>query len=270
MAVGARELSGEIGTLQILFLRGLIALTIITCLILATRRRELFETKRLRLHGMRNLFHLAGQYGWFVGIGLLPLAEVFALEFTVPLWTLLIATLFLGERLNLYKSMAALLGFAGVIIIVNPTGDLISPAALIVLGAALCYAIAHSSTKLLASSEHPLTILFFMCAIQLPITLILALFEWQTPLPAQWGWLFLIGITALSAHYCMTKAMQYAEVSLVVTMDFLRLPMIALIGVALYSEPFELNLIFGALLMLVGNLLSLSSARTQGKQSQKA
>ena len=257
MAIGARELSGEIGTFQVLFFRGVIALAVISAVIFATGQQHLLRTRRLTLHTIRNLFHFAGQYGWFVGIGLLPLAQVFALEFTVPLWTAIIAALFLGEQLTKRKLIAILLGFIGVLIIVRPGIEIVSPAALIVLASAVCYAVSHSSTKSLARSEHPLTILFLMCFIQLPVGFTLALPEWQLPQGTQWLWLAIIGVTALTAHYCMTKAMQHADVSIVVTMDFLRLPVIALVGVFLYQEEFELALLVGALLMLVGNLFNL-------------
>lgn len=257
MAIGARELSGEIGTFQVLFFRGVIALAVISAVIFATGQQHLLRTRRLKLHTIRNLFHFAGQYGWFVGIGLLPLAQVFALEFTVPLWTAVIAALFLGEQLTKRKLIAILLGFIGVLIIVRPGIEIVSPAAFIVLASAVCYAVSHSSTKSLARSEHPLTILFLMCLIQLPVGFTLALPEWQLPQGTQWLWLAIIGVTALTAHYCMTKAMQHADVSIVVTMDFLRLPVIALVGVFLYQEEFELALLVGALLMLMGNLFNL-------------
>jgi len=260
MAIGARELSQQLDTIQILFFRTIIALLIISVMMVMSGRPYPFRTQRIKLHCVRNFFHLAGQYGWFLGIGLLPLAEVFALEFTVPLWTLLLAWLFLGERLNSKKIQAALLGFCGVVVIVKPGVDIVSPAALIVLASAFCYAVAHTSTKSLSCTEHPLTILFFMCVIQLPIAFFFSIIEWQTPKGVEWMWLLVIGVTSLSAHYCMTKAMQCAEVSFVVTMDFLRLPMIALVGVLLYSESFEISLVLGALLMLTGNLINLSSS----------
>jgi len=94
MAVSVRELGSDIDTFQVLFFRSAIGLIVISTIIIGTRNTRLFYTGRIGLHSIRNTFHFAGQYGWFVGIGLLPLAEVFALEFTVPLWTALIASFF--------------------------------------------------------------------------------------------------------------------------------------------------------------------------------
>jgi len=257
MAVGARELSGQIDTFQILFYRSAIGLIVISFIIASTRNQKLFFSRRIRLHSVRNIFHFAGQYGWFVGISLLPLAEVFALEFTVPLWTALIACIFLSEKLTVRKAISIILGILGVIVIVQPSIEIVDYASLIVLGSAVCYAISHVSTKSLSSTDSPLTILFLMCLVQLPISLSFSLLNWQNPEGIQWVWITVIGITALSAHYCMAKAMQYAEVTAVVTMDFLRLPVIALIGVAFYSESLKITLILGALCMFLGNLLNI-------------
>ncbi len=247
MAVGARELSGQIDTFQILFIRSAVGLLVISIVIASTRNKALFYSNRIGLHGIRNLFHFAGQYGWFLGIGLLPLAEVFALEFTVPLWTALIACFFLNETLTKRKLVSIIMGLLGVVVIVQPGIEVLNYASLIVLVAAICYAISHASTKSLSSTENPLTILFLMCLIQFPIGLWFSLSNWKSPIGIQWFWLGVIAITALSSHYCMTKAMQYTEVTSVVTMDFLRLPVIAIIGILFYSESFETALIISRL-----------------------
>ena len=106
MAIGARELGGQITTFQILFFRSVISLIVITLIIVKSKKTSLFSSKRIKLHIVRNVFHFVGQYGWFLGLGLLPLAHVFALEFTVPLWTLIIAAAFLKEGITIKKTIA--------------------------------------------------------------------------------------------------------------------------------------------------------------------
>ena len=256
MAISVRELSLEINTFQILFFRSAIGLIIISAIILTTQQRNLFKSQRFNQHILRNTFHFAGQYGWFLGLALLPLAQVFALEFTTPLWTMLIAAWVLKEKITRKKIIATILGLTGVYIIVAPGSEIFNAVSFIVLGAAICYAISHISTKSLSKSEHPLTILFYMCAIQLPIAGLLTFNNWYLPNPIQWAWLSLVGITALSAHYCIARAMHYSEVGVVVTLDFLRLPLIAGLGVFLYSESFNISIITGAALMLLGNLIN--------------
>ncbi len=265
MAIGARELAGAISTFQILFFRSLIGLVVVTALLLQTKRTALLRTQRFKLHLGRNLFHFCGQYGWFVGIGLLPLAQVFALEFTTPLWTLIIASLFLKEALTLKKCVAIALGFIGVYVILNPGGEIVSPASLYVIAAAIFYSLSHVSTKALASTDDPLTVLFYMCAIQLPIGFVLGLHSFVLPSPVQWVWLSLIGLTALTAHFCITNAMKKTDASVVVTLDFLRLPLIAAVGVLLYHEAFNPMLVIGATLMLVGNLVNVYKPRVPAR-----
>ncbi|MCW8908883.1 MAG: DMT family transporter [Sedimenticola sp.] len=261
MAVGARELSGDIDTFQTLFFRSLIGLLVVSAVILWSGTPAHFATRRGLLHTGRNIFHFGGQYGWFTGIALLPLAEVFALEFTVPIWTLLFAALFLKEGLTLRKGVAILFGIAGVLVIVQPGTEIFDIASLIVIGAAICYAVSHVSTKALSSTESPLTVLFYMCLVQLPIGLLLSLAHWRMPDLVQWFWLVVVGVTALSAHYCITRAMQLSEAGIVVTLDFLRLPLIGVVGILFYHEAFDLALILGAALMLVGNLINVQQQR---------
>ncbi|MFT5730538.1 MAG: drug/metabolite transporter (DMT)-like permease [Desulforhopalus sp.] len=262
MAIGARELSGEVSIFQILFFRSVIGLLFISSVILFFKNKVSIRTKKIGLHSFRNVIHFFGQYGWFLGIGILPLAEVFALEFTVPIWTLIIAAIFLGEAITTTKFISVFLGMIGVLVIVQPGYAIMNSASFIVLAAAICYAISHTVTKSLSSSESAISILFYMCLIQLPIGLLLSLANWSWPIGEQWLWLIVIGFTALSAHYCMTKAMKYAEVTTVVTMDFFRLPLIALVGMFFYAEQFKMSLIVGGGLMLIGNLIRVQPPST--------
>lgn len=261
MAIGARELDDQISIFQTLVVRSLVGLLIVTLIILATGQSRKIRDGHLPLHLTRNVFHFAGQYGWFVGIGLLPLAEVFALEFTVPVWTTLFAMLFLDERLTVRKFACIALGLLGVAIIVQPGVEVIQPAALIVLGSAVCYGVANGTTKALSNSESAAVVLFYMCCIQLPIGLVFSIGNWSMPLGMQWFWLMVVALTALTAHYCLTRAMACAEASTVVAVDFLRLPLIAIVAILLYGEPFEWAVFIGAGLMLLGNMINLRGAK---------
>ncbi|WP_299771319.1 DMT family transporter [uncultured Pseudoteredinibacter sp.] len=256
LALGARELSGEVPVFQTLFFRSLIGAILLFALLAFNRQLAALKTERIALHGVRSVFHFGAQYGWFVGIALLPLAEVFALEFTAPLWTALLAALFLGEKLTLQRILALLAGLLGVFIIVRPGSEIYNPAALVVLAAAIGFAVSFVSTKALTRTDSPLLILFYMCLMQMPLGLLLALPQWQSISLEQGLIIFLISIAALSAHYCLNQALKLADVTLIVTLDFLRLPLIALAGVYFYQEPVTLALLLGALCMLIGNIIN--------------
>jgi len=282
LAIGARELSGELSIAQSLAIRSAIGLVILSSVYLVRSRYfQKTPTKKssnqqkinlFKLHIFRNTSHFLAQYGWFFGIGLLPLAEVFALEFTVPIWTMLIASVFLGERVTKHKLLAIFLGTLGVIVIVKPGFALINYASIVVLGSAVCFAISHTTTKKLAATESPISILLYMCIIQLPIGLLLSISAWVWPQGQQWLWLVVIGLSALSAHYSLAKAMQYAEITTIITLDFFRLPLIALVGVVFYSESFEIPLLVGGGLMLIGNLIGVQGlvGAQNGSEPNKA
>lgn len=261
MAIAGRELAGlGLSTFQILFFRSVVGLLVIGALVWHTGP-ALLRTRRAGEHVWRNVAHFGGQFGWFFAIAAMPLAEVFAIEFTIPIWTALLAAVFLGERLTRTRAVALALGLAGVLLVLRPGLAIVQPAALAALGGALAYAASHLLTKRLTTSEAPLAILFYMTVVQLPLGLAGALPQWQDATAAQVPWLLLVGVTALSAHYCLTRALQLAEVGTVLPIDFLRLPLVGLIGYVFYGEAVGALAIAGAALILLGNLINLRGAR---------
>lgn len=260
MAIGGRELSEELSTFQILFFRSVIGLVVISYLLYRSGW-HLIRTSAISTHLLRNFAHYGGQFGWFYGLAFIPLAEVFAIEFTVPVWTAILAVFLLGERLSGARIIAIGLGVAGMLIILRPGLEVMKPAALAVLGGAICYAIAYIKTKKLAHIDDPLCILFYMTVIQLPLGLIPALYDWRAPSIEAWPWILVVGVTALSAHYCITRAMQLVDATVVVPMDFLRLPLIAGVGFMLYGEPMEWAVLLGALVMFTGNYVSIQAEK---------
>jgi len=261
MAVSGRELAASFSTFQILLIRSVIGVLLIGGLVWLTGWQQL-RTHRVKAHLGRNIAHFAGQYGWFYGLGLISLAEVIALEFTTPVWTALLAALVLGERLSAPRWLALLFGIGGLLLILRPGAGVMHPAALAVLAGAMGYAGAYIFTKSLSGTDTPLCILFYMTLMQLPMSLIpLSLLpdqpQWLMPQGELWVWMLLVGVTAMSAHYCMTKAFQLADAGVVVPLDFLRLPLIAVVGFVFYGEALDVWVLLGALLMFGGNLINL-------------
>jgi len=260
MAIGGRQLSAHLNTFQILFFRSAIGLLIIGFLLWRSNWKQVF-TKHLRIHLLRNLAHFGGQFGWFYGIAFIPLAEVFALEFTVPVWTAVLATVLLGEQLNRPRVTAIAFGVVGVILILRPGLAVINTASLAVLGSALGYALSHTLTRRLALVDTPLTILFYMTLIQLPLGFVTSIFDWITPSAALWPWIMIVGVAALSGHYCMARALALADAIFVVPLDFLRLPLIAAVGFGFYGEPLDWLVLAGGALMFAGNLINIRAEK---------
>lgn len=256
MAIAVREISGEIHSFQIMLFRSLGALVILLPFVIRAGA-PVWRTAHLGTQFGRNIVHFGAQLGWITGIGLLPLAEVFAIEFTTPIWATILAILFLGERLNRGRTVALVFGFLGILVILRPGLAVIEPGAFAVLGAAVGFAITLTLTKYLTRTDSPLTILLYMAVIQLPFGIVLSAMEWTTPSLLQLFWLIVVGAVGLSAHFCTAKALSLADQTIVVPMDFMRLPLIVLVGFALYSESVELLVLAGAGLIFAGNYYSI-------------
>ncbi|WP_250655428.1 DMT family transporter [Alkalimarinus coralli] len=256
MAVAGRELSETLSTIEILFFRSLVGLLIV-CTLISRKGWGLVRTRHLSTHIVRNLAHYGGQFGWFLGLAFIPLADVFAIEFTVPVWTAIFAVVMLGERMTGSKAIAILLGLTGMLIILRPGIEVVQPASIAVLLSALCYGLAYIKTKSLVGTDSPLCILFYMTVIQLPLGLLPVLADFTMPQLFEWFLISLVAITALSAHFCIAKAMQLVDASVVVPMDFMRLPLIALIGFLLYNEPLDWAVLVGGTVMFLGNYINI-------------
>jgi drug/metabolite transporter (DMT)-like permease len=260
MAIAGRELSVELNTFQILFFRSIIGLLIVS-LILSKFGWEQIRTRQLRLHIIRNMAHYVGQFGWFFAISLIPLAQVFAIEFTIPIWTAVLAPFLLGERLTPVRAMVVAIGFAGILIILRPGMLPFELGAISALIAAICYALSHTLTKKITRTDPPLAVIFYMSIIQLPMGAVPSFIDWTTPSVSMLPWLFLVGATGISAHYCVARAFAHADAMVVIPMDFLRLPMVALLGLMFYGEALDPWVLAGAAVIFVAIFLNIVSER---------
>jgi len=256
MAVAVRELLRTMGSFEILFLRSFVSF-ILLLFVLSRLGPAALRTQRFGLHVMRNLFHFGGQYAWVYAIAALPLATVFAIEFTMPVWTAVLATMLLGERLNRGRIVMLVLGIAGILVILKPGLQFIHPAALVMLAGAFGYALTMIATKRLVGRDSAFAILFWMAVIQLPLGLIPALPHWVWPRLADLHWVIAVGAAGVFAHYCMTRAFRLADASLVVPIDFLRLPLIAVVGAIFYAEPIQVSVVLGAAVIFAGTYYSI-------------
>lgn len=261
MAVSIRELANRLSIAEILAIRN--AGGMLITLIAATIHPTLWQSawpRRLDLHLARNLTHLGAQFLWALGLTLLPLATVFALEFTMPLWTAVLAVIFLGERVTPSRIGAVVCGLVGVLIILRPGFESFQTAALLILIAAFGYATSNIATKKLIPFQTTFAIVFWMNMIQFPVAyafsdpLFVLRLETAHILPV-----IGIGIAGLTAHYCLTNALAAGDATVVVPLDFMRLPLIAAVGWALYSEPIDMMVMIGAAVIIAGVLWSLNA-----------
>lgn len=256
LAIAVRQLSPDYSAWQMLGIRSLFGIAVMTVLI-SHQNKHWFTSQALGKQVIRNTFHFAGQYLWFVGITLLPLADVFALEFTAPIWAALLAWGFLGERLTRARQVAIGCGVVGLLMIVKPGADVFQSGATVVILSAMMFACSMVMVKRLSRIDNAATILFYFCLIQMPFGMIPAIFDW-TPLSLEAApWMLVICVTGLTAHWGITKALQNADVMFIQPIDFMRVPLIAVVGFLLYGEQVDVWLLVGALIIFAGNTYNL-------------
>jgi drug/metabolite transporter (DMT)-like permease len=259
VAVAGRETTRELNVFQIMEVRSILGFVMLYPLIRMNGGFATMRTSRPLQHISRNLIHYGAQLGWFFALTLIPLGQVVAIEFTMPIWTAILAASFLGERMTVWKTVAIALGVVGVIIIVRPATGAINPGQLIALGAAVGFGISVTMMKSLTRTEQTLAIIFWMLVIQSAAGFLPSLYVWQWPSAYAWGWLVVIAFCGTFSHYCMARAMLYADATVVIPMDFLRVPLSAALGWLIYSEQLDMFTVMGAALILTGNLLNLKA-----------
>lgn len=263
MSVAARQLAGRVPTIEILFARSVVSLFVL--LLLRPRLGPgAFETRQPGLQIARNILHFGGQYTWVWGITLAPLAVVTAIEFTTPMWVALLAAVILRERVPAHRWVAIAGGLAGVALIVRPGTAAFGRPAIVVLAAAAFFASSVLCVKRLLATDRVTAVVFHMSLIQLPLGLVPSIFVWVQPAWSDAPWLVAMGLTQLSAHYSLGRALALADASYVLPIDFLRLPLIALVALVLYAEPIDGWTLAGAVLIFAGNYWSVrrETART--------
>jgi drug/metabolite transporter (DMT)-like permease len=226
----------------------------------ATGRLGQARTQRIRLHAFRNLAHFAGQNLWFFAITVIPLAQVFALEFTTPIWAIFLSALFLGERITRFGVIAAALGFLGILLVARPEAGGVTSGIIAAAVAAVAFATTAVCTRSLTRTETIFTIMFWLTVLQAIFGLVFAGIDGDIAAPsaATAPWLLLIACAGLLAHFCLTNALSIAPASIVMPLDFARLPVVAIVGMILYDEPLELIIFLGAALIFLGNYINIT------------
>lgn len=272
MAIAGREISVEMNTFELMMYRSFIGFILLQGLILTSRRGyEQVKSDRMSLHLQRNIFHFAGQNLWFYGVIVLPLSQLVALEFTNPIWVALLAPIFLGEKMTRTKIFAAILGFVGVLIVARPGVEPLTIGHAAGLGAAVFFAFNTLYTKQISRFESVYSVMFWMTLIQFIFGLILSI-PGGIPIPTPTGMIFvlIVAICGLTAHLCLTTALSLAPATIVAPMDFIRLPVIALLGMIIYQEPILLSVLLGAAIIFAGNFINIRAEGMRHKRNSTA
>ena len=271
MAISGRELAPDLNTFEIMFFRSLIGLVIVLIIASFARTLRQIKTDRIGLHMLRNAAHFTGQNLWFLAVAFIPFSQLFALEFSTPIWVALLAPLFLGEALTRRRLFSVVFGFTGVLIVARPDLNDLNPAILAAMACAICFACSLMATKKLTIDQSITCILFWLTAMQLGMGLVAIVVTGGLSIPRDidYVWVLTVGIGGLTAHFCITKALALAPAIVVIPLDFLRLPLISIIGFLAYNEAFEWAVVLGAILIFTAVLINLQSEHQRNSAASK-
>ncbi|SEW08151.1 EamA-like transporter family protein [Cognatiyoonia koreensis] len=259
MTIAGRQVSFALDTFEIMLFRSITGIAIVLAIGAAAGTLSQINRVSIGLHFTRNLTHFVGQNLWFYALPLIPLAQLFALEFTSPIWVILLSPLILGERITRIGAFSAALGFCGVLLVAQPGSGPITPALLSAAGCAVFFALTAIFTRRLTRSASITCIMFYLTVMQAVFGLICAGYDGDITLPSATTapWLIVIGIAGLAAHFCLTTALSLAPASFVMPIDFVRLPTIALIGMFFYNEPLSMLVVLGAAVIIFANYINI-------------
>jgi drug/metabolite transporter (DMT)-like permease len=261
MAIAGRAVSFELDTFEIMMYRSFVGVVLVVLVAGLAGTLGQVNRRNMGLHFVRNLSHFAGQNLWFFAITAIPLAQVFALEFTSPIWAILLSPLILREKLRPVGLLAALIGFFGILIVARPNPQTLDFGQIAAASAAIGFALSALFTRKLTRTESITCILFYLTVMQAAFGVIFAGFDGDIAMPSTKSlpWLVLIACAGLIAHYCLTTALRLAPASVVMPIDFIRLPLIAVVGMTLYGEQIDIWVLVGAAVIFAGNYLNILS-----------
>ena len=261
LAVSAREASFELDTFELVFYRTSLSLIILILVAKASGRLPRMGFNQFGLQCVRNSFQFAGMCCWTFAISTIPLAQVFAFEFTTPLWVAVMAAIYLKESLTRIQVFSVVLGALGILIVARPGQLEFSPGTWAALCCAIGFAGSAVTTRKLTRYQSTVEILIWMMLMQSVASGTVAAWDLQMEVPSisLAGPILIMSISGISAHFCLTKALSIAPAAAVAPMDFFRLPLIAVIGMLAYGEPLELAVFAGAAIICMGNYLNVRS-----------
>jgi drug/metabolite transporter (DMT)-like permease len=257
--VAIKTLAGDIPVAQMLVLR--FALQAVGACVFVMRYPNIVRTRRIGLHAARSLFSLAGMVPQYLAFGVLPLALATTLSFTQSLFLVALAAIVLRERIGPARGTTTIVGFLGVFVLCRPGVDAVDPMAFAMLGGSFAGALVMTTTKLLARTERPATIVLYVGLFNTLATAIPAWIVWQTPTAEQTLLLIVICATGLLAHVLMTLALRIGDAAALAPVDYVRLVFATIAGYLLFAEIPDIWTWLGAAIILCSTLALARSER---------
>ena len=230
-----RELAGQIPTMELVFFRNLIALIVLVPIVWR-QGVGLPSKSQIPVYALRVLFAYSAMVLLFFALARMPIADVYALQYTIPLFTILLAVIVLKQHADIHSWGACFIGFLGTLIVMRPGIIEVTLASMAALTTAFMHAGSNTTIKILARRDNPEVITLWTNFGMLPLALIPTLFLWVTPTITQWPLVIGIGIVSSIGGYCFTRSVSAADARIVQPFQFSRMIFAAAIGWIMFSE----------------------------------
>ena len=248
MITAVHYMEGKFDAYEVVFFRALVGLFIVVPIVTRSGFKA-FKTAKMPLHFVRTLFALFAMTSMYYAVAVLPVAQVIALTFLIPLFTTVAAGLVLRENVGIHRWLATLVGFVGAMVIIRPGIIEISASVLLAVLSSAFYAGAWSSVKILTRTESAASTVFWMNVLIIPMAAIPMVFFWVTPDWADVPPILTMAVSGWTAHFCQARAFEGSDASAVMPFDFLRLPLGAVFGYFIFAELIDVWTWVGAVII---------------------
>ncbi len=253
MVTSIRHVSVEVNSFIVVFFRNLFGI-IIVAPIIARHGFGFLRTSVPRLYGWRTVLGLGSMFLWFYGITVTPVAEAVALSFTAPLFVTVVAVLILGEKVGLPRWLATIIGFGGTVLVLRPGFAEVTQGHIMLIVSSILMGASIVTIKMLSATEPPGRIVAYMVILFTPVSFLPALYVWEWPSWNAMFWLLVVGGAGTMAHMMFARALSKADASAVMPLDFMRLPLTAIIAYLAFSEVPDVFTFIGGAVIFVSSV----------------
>ena len=250
-----KQVSISLPNESIVFFRNLFGLLILVPLLIKSER-NILHTDVLPLHLARAGFGIGAMYCFFYAIANIPLGDAMLIKSTTPLIIPFVSFVLLKESMTSRVVVAGILGFMGVFLILEPTGD-VDWVSIVALVSSIMAALAFVTVRKLSATEPPLRIVAYFGIFGLCISSIPLVWAWQTPTPTEYLMLISIGLITTIGQLCLTRGYQNAPASSVGIFTYSSVPFGTFLGWLLFAEVLDFNSLFGAVFIVLAGLIIL-------------
>jgi drug/metabolite transporter (DMT)-like permease len=244
------------------WVRYLVHTLLVTAVILRSKSTQVFHTRRPWLHLLRAVCLLGDSLTFLFGLTHVPLAESTALVFLAPAFVTILSPLLFGIKADRLQWLSVVVGFIGVLVIINPASDAFSLWMLFPLASAFFFAIYQLLTQLAGESDSPAVCSFYVGVFCTAILSVVVPFYWAAPNGFEWCLLLVLGCLGLSAHFLLAKSYAYASSTVLAPLGYLQIIFATAYGVLLFGGYPVVSSVFGMALIVLSGLLVYGKRRS--------